>query len=238
MKNKIISAGLLVISACLLLTSPVKADAYTAYQLMLLSAAATPPEYKTALANQANKAASAANQNAIKTQNQADQAMLLAIAASQDAYAKQAQANLAAVNAAAANQAAANTILLNNPVMLAAALKPAKPVDPKVRNLELLHNINTIDQARIAATNARATANTTLARLNDVNALLNATRIEVKTNPGLTQRLNELTAMSNALQSQFDQQNYDANVKEDTFKRLQSSLPTAGYNPCMWECYY
>ena len=114
MKNKIISAGLLVISACLLLTSPVKADAYTAYQLMLLSAAATPPEYKTALANQANKAASAANQNAIKTQNQADQAMLLAIAASQDAYAKQAQANLAAINAAAANQAAANTILLNN----------------------------------------------------------------------------------------------------------------------------
>ena len=42
MKNKMISAGLLAISACLLFTTPAKADAYTAYQLMLLSAAATP----------------------------------------------------------------------------------------------------------------------------------------------------------------------------------------------------
>lgn len=238
MKNKIINAGLIAISACLFITAPVKADTLTAYQLMLLSAAATPAEYKAALANQANQAATAANQNAIKTQNQANQALLTAIAANQAAFSKQAEANLAAVNAAAANQYACNTILLNNPVLLAAALKPSKPVDPKARNLELLHNINTIDQARIAATNARATANTTLARLNDVNALLNATKAEVATNPGLTQRLNELTAMSNALQAQYDQQNSDANAKEATFKKLQDTLPTAGYNPCMWECYY
>lgn len=238
MKKRIMSAALLVVSACFLFSSSVKADALTAYQLMLLSAAATPPEYKAALANQANQAASAANQAAISTQNQANQALLTAIAANQNAFSKQAQANLAAINAAVANQNACNTIIMNNPVLMAAALKPPKPVDPKIRNLELLHNINAIDQARIAAVNARATANTTLARLNDVNALLNATKAEVASNPGLTQRLNELTAMSNALQSQFDQQNSDASAKEATFKRLQDTLPTAGYNPCMWECYY
>ena len=127
---------------------------------------------------------------------------------------------------------------MNNPVLFAAAMTPKRPVDPRARNLELLHNINTIDQARIAAVNARATANTTLARLNDVNALLNATKIEVVTNPGLTQRLNELSVMSNALQTQYDQQNYDANVKEESLKRLQATLPTAGYNPEMWKCYY
>lgn len=238
MRNKIVSAGLLAISVCLLISSPVKADAYTAYQLMLLSAAATPPEYKAALATQANQAAAAANQVAVTTQNQANQAMLTAIAASQDAYTKQAQANLAAVSAAAANQAACNTIIMNNPVLMAAALTPKKPVDPRARNLELLHNINTIDQASIAATNARAAANSTLARLNDVNALLNATKIEVATNPGLTQRLNELTAMSGALQTQYDQLNYDAKVKEESLKRLRDTLPTAGYNPNMWKCYY
>lgn len=236
MRNKIISAGLLAITACLLISSPVKADALTAYQLMLL--AATPPEYKTALANQANQAATVANQAAINTQNQANQAMLLAIAASQDAYAKQAQANLAAVSAAAANQYACNTIIMNNPVLFAASMTPKKPVDPKARNLELLHNINTIDQARIAAVNARATANTTLSRLNDAKALLNATKVEVITNPGLTQRLNELSAIVGALDSQYIQQNADANSKETTFKKLQETLPTAGYNPCMWECYY
>ncbi|MBR4718690.1 MAG: hypothetical protein IKP31_00445 [Lachnospiraceae bacterium] len=238
MRNKIISAGLIVVAACLLISSQVKADALTAYQLMLLSAAATPPEYKAALANQANQNAAAANQNAINTQNQANQAMLLAIAASQDAYAKQAQANLAAVNAAAANQYALNTIIMNNPVLLAVALKPKKPVDPKVRNLELLHNINTIDQARIAAVNARATANTTLARLNDMKPILEATKVEVKYSPGLTQRLNELTVMVSALEAQYSQQNADANAKEETLRRLQATLPTAGYNPALCDCYY
>ena len=236
--KKLITTVILTASFLIAAIIPVKADALTAYQLMLLQAAAQSPEYKTAIANQANQAAAAANKNAINTQNQADKAMLTAIAATQDAYAKQALANQAAASAALANQVACTQIALNNPVMLAAALTPKKPVDPKVRNLELLHNINTIDQARIAATNARATANTTLARLNDVNALLNATKIEVVTNPGLTQRLNELTAMSNALQSQYDVQNADANGKEATFRKLQNTLPTAGYNPCMWECYY
>ena len=78
----------------------------------------------------------------------------------------------------------------------------------------------------------------TLTRLNDVNALLNATKIEVKTNPGLTQRLNELTAIAASLQSQFDQQNRDAAAKEENLKKLQATLPTAGYNPNMWKCYY
>lgn len=236
MKNRIIKAGLLVMSACLLVSVPVKADALTAYQLMLIQAAASGGT--AALANQANQAASAANKNAINTQNQANQAMLTAIAASQDAYNKQAQANLAAVNAAAANQYAYNTIVLNNPVLLAATLKPSTPVDPKVRNLELLHNINTIAQANLEATNARAVANTTLARLNDANAILTATKAEVATNPGLTQRLNQLTTYVNGLQSQYDQQNADAKTKEAVLKKLQDTLPTAGYNPDYWKCYY
>ena len=143
-----------------------------------------------------------------------------------------------ALNAAAANQAACNAIILNNPVLYAATVRPVYTVDPKTRNLQLLHNINTIDQARIAAVNARAAANMTLTRLNDVNALLNATKTEVKTNPGLTQRLNELTAISASLQSQFDQQNRDAAAKEENLKKLQATLPTAGYNPNMWKCYY
>ena len=126
----------------------------------------------------------------------------------------------------------------NNPVLCVPAAPAPCYVDPKARNLELLHNINTIDQARIAAVNARAAANMTLTRLNDVNALLNATKAEVVTNPGLTQRLNELTAQSNALKAQYDQQNSDASAKEATFNRLKATLPTAGYDPSYWKCYY
>ena len=117
-------------------------------------------------------------------------------------------------------------------------MTPKKTVDPRTRNLELLHNINTIDQARIAAVNARAAANTTLGRLNDMRPILEATKVEVKTNPGLTQRLNELTTMVSALEAQYNQQNADASAKEENFKKLQSTLPTAGYNPDMWRCYY
>ena len=32
--------------------------------------------------------------------------------------------------------------------------------------------------------------------------------------------------------------NYDAKVKEESLKRLRDTLPTAGYNPNMWKCYY
>lgn len=237
MKNRVIIAGLLLAIAVVLPASKVSANiGYPYYGVPYLPVVASP--YTAALANQANQAAAAANSKAIAAQDQANQAALLAAAANQTAYSKQAEANLAALNAAAANQAACNAIILNNPYLLAATLKPAPTVDPRTRNLQLLHNINTIDQARLAAVNARAAANMTLTRLNDVNALLNATKIEVKTNPGLTQRLNELTAMSKALQSQFDQQNRDATAKEDTLKKLQATLPTAGYNPEMWRCYY
>ncbi|MCR5507473.1 MAG: hypothetical protein K6F34_02180 [Lachnospiraceae bacterium] len=233
--KKLIRTAALTVILTVMTVVPVMADTLTPYQLMLL---ASSPEYKAALAAQANQAASAANQNAIASQSQADQALLLAIAASQDAFNKQLQANQAAVLAALANQAMYNTIIANNPVLMASYLNSKKPVDPKARNLELLHNINTIDQANIAAKNARAIANTTLARLNDARALLNATKEEVKTNPGLTQRLNELTAMVNAFEAQYKQQDADATAKEATLKKLQDTLPTEGYNPCMWECYY
>ena len=236
MKKRIIIAGLLLAAAVVMPASSVSATiAYPYYPAPYMPVPTSP--YAVALAAQANQAASAANSQAIAAQQQANQAALLAAAANQTAYNKQAEANIAAINAAAANQAACNMIILSNPVLSAPVVKPC-PVDPRARNLELLHNINTIDQARIAATNARATANMTLTRLNDVNALRNATKAEVVKNPGLTQRLNELTAISNSLQSQFDQQNKDASAKEENFRRLQATLPTAGYNPAYWKCYY
>jgi hypothetical protein len=228
MKNRVIIAGLLLAVSVVLPASSVRATVVLPYN----------PVTMTALANQANQAAAAANSLAISTQQQANQAALLAAAANQAAYTKQAEANLAAINAAAANQAACNLIILNNPVLLAQASKPVCTVDPRARNYQLLQNINTIDQARLAAVNARAAANSTLSRLNDINATLQATKVEVVTNPGLTQRLNELTAMSNALQAQYDQLNKDASAKEENFKKLQATLPTAGYNPEYWRCYY
>ncbi len=233
--KKLITTGIVTALLTFLTVMPVMADTLTPYQLMLL---ASSPEYKAALAAQANQAAAAANQNAINTQNQADQAMLLAIAASQDAFNKQYQANQAALLAAAANQIACNTIIANNPVLMAQLNKCKTPVDPKVRNLELLHNINTIDQANLAAKNARAAANTTLNRLTDAKALLNATKEEVKTNPGLNQRLNELTALVSTLEAQYKTQDADASAKEANLKKLQDTLPTEGYNPCLCECYY
>lgn len=238
MKKRFIVAGLLLAVSVVLPATSTQATSLPAYNTVTMTALTASPEYKAALATQANNVATAANNTAIATQQQADQATLLAIAATQTAAVKQAEANQAVINAAAANQVACNMIILNNPVLLAAATKPAAPVDPRARNLELLHNINTIDQARLAAVNARATANMTLTRLNDVNALLKATKAEVTKNPGLTQRLNELTAYSNALTSQYDQQNKDATAKETTLKNLQATLPTAGYNPEYWRCYY
>ena len=238
MKNRVIIAGLLLAFAVVLPTTSVSANIPYIYGGMVPPALMVSPEYKAALAAQANQAAAAANSAAISAQQQADQARLLALAANQNAYNKQAQANLAALNAAAANQAVYNTIVMNNPVLYNPVPRPVCVVDPRAKNLELLHNINTIDQARIAATNARAAANMTLTRLNDVNALLNATKAEVVTNPGLTQRLNELTAISNNLQAQYNQQNSDASAKEATFRKLQATLPTAGYNPAYWKCYY
>ncbi len=238
MKNKFTVVGLLLAFAAVLPFMGVNVYAASVYELSALAAYATTPQFSAALAMQANQNAAAANNNAIAKQQQADQAMLLAIAASQTAYNKQAEANLAAINAAAANQAACATIIANNPVLYVPVAPAPCYVDPKTRNLELLHNINTIDQARIAAVNARAAANMTLTRLNDVNALLNATKAEVVTNPGLTQRLNELTVQSNALKAQYDQQNSDASAKETTFNRLKATLPTAGYDPSYWKCYY
>lgn len=237
MKKRIVIVGLFLAIAVVLPASGVRANVGYPYYAVAYPPVITAP-YSAAIATQANQAAAAANSQAIAAQQQANAAALLAAAASQTAFTKQAEANLAAINAAAANQAAYNAIVLTNPYLYAVTVKPAYPVDPRAHNLQLLHNINTIDQARLAAVNARAAANMTLTRLNDVNSLLNATKIEVKTNPGLTQRLNELTAISNSLQSQYDQQNSDASAKEENFKKLQATLPTSGYNPEYWRCYY
>ena len=235
MKKSIIAIAMAVLMAFVAVI-PVKANTLTDQQLAILAAIMASPQYKAAIAAQANQAAAAANQNAIATQQQADKAMLTAIAATQTAFAKQDQANQAAILAVLANQAALNTIVLNNPVLFAQATKPKTPVDPKARNLELLHNINTIDQANLAATNARAVANTTLSRLNDVKARKDA--IKADGNPGLMQQLNELNATAAALEAQYKHQDADASAKEATLKKLQATLPTAGYNPCLCDCYY
>ncbi|MCR5356392.1 MAG: hypothetical protein K6E63_03220 [Lachnospiraceae bacterium] len=234
--KKRIMAGLMIIAMSFLAVIPVKANTLTDQQLAILAAIMASPQYKAAMAAQANQAAAAANQQAIATQKQADMAMLQAVAATQQAFVKQDQANQAAILAVLANQAALNTIILNNPVLLAQATKPKAPVDPKVRNLELLHNINSIDQANLAAVNARAVANTTLSRLNDIKARIDA--IKADGNPGLIQQLNELNAMAAALEAQYKHQDADACAKEATLKKLQATLPTAGYNPCLCDCYY
>ncbi|MBR5406276.1 MAG: hypothetical protein IKX95_09590 [Lachnospiraceae bacterium] len=162
--------------------------------------------------------------------SQAEQALLLSMAANQDACSNYALASYFTVDMATANQLANNSAVLQNLVVAKSAVKPVSPADIKARNLERQRNKCTIEQARIAAVNSRAIANVTLARLNDVNALLNATKVEVKTNPGLTQRLNELTALSASLQSQYVQQNKNATTLEAEHKRLQLTLPTDEYN--------
>ncbi len=164
------------------------------------------------------------------TPAQTDQALILALAANQNACSNYAVQSYTKVDQAQAAQLAYNSAALQNFVLVRSVVKPVLPSEIKARNQERLRNKCTIEQARIAAVNSRAVANSILTRLNDVNALLNATRIEVKTNPGLTQRLNELTAMSGSLQSQYDQQNKDATAREAEYKNLQATLPTDEYN--------
>ncbi len=161
---------------------------------------------------------------------QAEQALFLSLAANQNACGNYAIQSYTTVDTAKAAQLAYNSAVLQNLVVAKSAVKPVSPAVIKERNLERQRNKCTIEQARIAAVNSRAIANVTLQRLNDVNALLNATGVEVRTNPGLTQRLNELTAMSASLQSQYVQQNKNAAAMEAEYKRLLATLPTEEYN--------
>ena len=89
-----------------------------------------------------------------------------------------------------------------------------------------------VNQARIDATNARATANATLKRLNEIKALVVTTRADAVVNPGLIQRLNDLQAMEVTLQREYDLQNIDACNKEANYRNLQCTPVCCTYTSC------
>ncbi|MCR5509142.1 MAG: hypothetical protein K6F34_10685 [Lachnospiraceae bacterium] len=214
MRNKFFAAAIIAALA-LILPSQVKVSAAT-------------PDVNSTIIAQWNAAAVPVI-GASYAQRPADQALLFALAANQQALAGQALGIYAGTAANGNYQAAYNMQALQNVLMAASEVKPLPGVDTKALYRQLGYNINTIEQARIAAVNARATANMTLTMFNEANALLNATKVEVATNPGLLQRLNELTVYTNSLKAQYDQQNADAAAKEANYNKLRATLPTDGY---------